>query len=74
VGAGEFKLFLGDICPPVLLFISNRWTLLLVPLIFHTPEALNLERKCNQETMAGSTISCTSKGIDDFPEQTLAEV
>lgn len=73
MGAEEFKLFLGDFCPPVLLLRSNRWSLFFVPLIFHIPEALNLERKCNQETMAGSTISCTNKGVDDFPEQTLAE-
>lgn len=72
MGAEELKLFIGDFCPPVPVK-SNRWTLLFVLLIFHTQEALNLERKYNQKTVVGSTISCTNKGIDDFPEQTLTE-
>lgn len=74
MGAKGFKLFLGDFCPSVLLFGSNRWcTLLFVTLIFHIPDALNLERKCNQETTSGSTISHFNNNVDHFPEQTKAE-
>lgn len=66
MGAEEFKLFLGGFCPLVLVVKSNRWTLLFVPLIFHAPEALHLERKCNQQTWLDPLLAALKNGLMVF--------